>query len=381
MLRPCYESVPVPYRDAALTEDEQYSTVFPDGNAYLITPPRIYYEELWSPGIQGLAAVADPSLHSPVTIYLQGKVRQVEWPGYNLIRWAFDGQSGAYIGRQQSPNLGYMIGNNWYQRYLTTSGDGSVWAAAGYAFPILRFDSTLGEVLETVPGSHWGNADDGFAWRPYLFFVDQSRDLVVGFPYFTGVPFGGNDLFVWTLSTGAFVRRIAVAADQAVDVFREDGSRCYTVSSAGVLTLVDYVSGQILGVMGLGESFEVEYGKVRCAWDSFARRILVAKLTPNEPDGASTVAIRGFYPLSIAVSMSTPIALRKPRKGRSVPVVVELRGDAGETVTGVEVRLTEDGPGTTSPARRVTDSTGLARFTLACDDAGSQDLDAEATTE
>ncbi|MCB1865176.1 MAG: hypothetical protein KDG50_07070 [Chromatiales bacterium] len=387
-MKKVFETVNIPYRDYRRPFGTGIYASFPDSHPELIAPPRQYYETLWfsnQGGIQGL--FTEGGQDSPVIICLQAKVQTVEWPGYQMVIYRFNGVTGDAYSYEELPfDIDALISPAYlYMRYMTTVGDGNYWSSNGLSQPIRKFDRPLGSVIASIENNFWGkNPDDNPSLQPapYLFFIDEPNDLVVGYPYYFGSPYGNvkTGLYVWRFSDGAFIRRIPVIG-QGSDVFREDGTRCYAVSTTGILTLVNYASGEVLGVLGFGTQFEKAYGRVRFAWDRFYRRILVAIWTSDNADGSSTVKVEAYYPQSSVVGMSKPIPLAVPRKGRTVPLLVEVRGDAGEFVQAQMIDQVSSGQASVKPARKATDGYGCATFSMKCTDTGTVTTDASTVIE
>ncbi|MNT22769.1 hypothetical protein D3C72_1581650 [compost metagenome] len=122
-------------------------------------------------------------------------------------------------------------------------------------------------------------------------------------------------------------------------------------------------------------------GIVRFAWDRIYRRLLAIEAVANATDGASLTRIRGWYPVPQATHLTKPIPLIAPRKGRQVPVLLRVVGDAGEPIASAGVTVVATGNGSISQYPAGSDGHGDVRALVMCNDTGTVTVNATATVE
>lgn len=358
MFRQIYSTVAVPYRTpgewAGIPNGIGLQSLY---NPELVTPPRIYAEELYFP--LGLFSKRDATASSPSTITLIGMTNRIYWPGWELMTWRFDGVTGAFLDR--AALAGDIYAGSLYLSGLVQGFDFSLWAWTDVGV-IKEFDPESYALLQTIDDSHFGRT--GVA-SP---LADKSRDIMI-MPATSSVA----QIIVYALSSGAVVRTINVSG-APLSICAEDDKRLYVLCSNYVLNLVDYSTGEVISAYRCPLPPSASY--VMITWDRVFRRILVYAQVANAADGSSQTQIRGFYPVPLATHLTTLIPLVPPRRGRQIPVLLRAVGDTGEPIAGVTCNLTAVGDGLIQRAPGGTDSNGEAIVTLLCVSAGSVDLNA-----
>lgn len=327
-------------------------------NAYLHTPPRVYDEDIASV----LAIWVDPawSMYAESTIRVAVLTNQVAWPGWGAWVYSFESETGRCLGRAASP---FAVTD----REVVRAADGTLFVR-DYTDTIRTLNPlTLAREGASWPASWWGGAVSVTA-----FMMDPGRDLAV-----LRTSLEANDqVAVRTISTGALVRRCFVAG-QVFGIFPEDGSRCYVLAGNGVLTLLDFTTGEVLGVSR--EPIAPGALTFRAAWDPLRRRLMTCDRTPDAQDGACTTRVRGYLPVPVPVGITTPVPLSAPRKGATVQILTRLYGDAGEPVGGGRIRAALTGPATLFSQTAPVSGEGFATFLAACAEAG--DVTCEVSAE
>lgn len=328
-------------------------------NDYLITPPRIYAEELAQ--IIGFFINREKTPTSDFTIHFIAQTSQIYYPSYNYVRWRFDGVSGAYLDRQVG------LPGSLYDYQIHQSRDGSLWRVAitGEFFEVDQ--TTYAEVDDSrqEPSKYGAITLD-------LPLVDRSQNLVI-----MKTNNELNQIGVYDFTSGDLIRRIAVSGSP-VAIVAEDERRCYVVSSNDMLNLVDYSTGQVLSTLRAPATEAGALG-TRYAWDRFLRRLLVFTWRANATDGACLSSAAGYFPQPLAVGINKAIPLLPPRAGRMVPCLTRVYGDAGEAIPGVQITPVMSGDATSTGAPPASDINGEAIIGADCDAAGSATLDLTAT--
>lgn len=325
----------------------------------LITPPRIYAEEIQA--ITSLFVNRERTPWSDFAVHVICQTIQIYYPSYNYIHWRFDGMTGALLDRQVG-----LIGS-LYDYQIYPARDGSLWRASilGSFFEI---DPVT---LEETPDSRQDPAKYG-ATVIYVPLVDRAQNLAV-----LKTSNETNQIGVYDFTSGALIRRIPVSGDP-IHIFAEDERRCYVLTTKKLLNLVDYTSGEILSTL---HAPAVEAGALGSllTWDRFLRRLLLFTWRTNAIDGACLSSFAGFYPAPIAVGITQAIPLLPPRAGRTVPCLARAYGDAGEAIPGIKLAAAVSGDASFTGAPPATDNDGEAIVNITCAATGAATIDLTAT--
>jgi hypothetical protein len=325
----------------------------------LVTPPRIYAEEISS--LTGLFVTREKTPWSDFTIHLLATIHQIYWPSYNYIDWRFDGMTGAYLDRRVG------LAGTLYDYQIHQARDGSLWRTSILG----SFFEVDPQTFEEIPDTRQ-DPDKYGAIELDLPMVDRAQNLVV-----MASSNENRQIGVYNFTTGALVRRINIGGIAAA-IVPEDARRCYVLTNDNLLNLIDYSTGVILSTLKMPD-MEAGAADSILAWDRYLRRLLRFTWRANAVDGACLSTIAGFYPVPIAVGLTNPIPLRPPRRGRAVPCLARAYGDAGEPISGLQLSAEASGDASIGGAPAATDDDGEAIVTLNCDAAGSATLDLSAT--
>ncbi|WP_454752152.1 hypothetical protein [Cupriavidus necator] len=361
MFRQIFQSSPVQYRLpaewAGIPNGSGLQALY---NGYLVTPPRIYAEAI--DRVDGLFVAQEKTPTADAVIYVVGWTNRIYWPGWERLWWKFNAVTGEFMGRGPTPTT-------YYDSDVFQARDGSLWQI-----------SVLGSFFEVDPinfaeiaGTRREPSEFGaiFVSIP---MIDRPQNLAV---LVTNNESGLRQIGVYNLTTGALIRRISVSGSP-VDILPEDERRCYVFTQEGLLNLVDYTTGEVLHTL---RSPAPTSGDVNFAWDRVYRRLLAFQTVPNAADGACLSTIRGWYPVPLAVHLTTPIPLQAPRKGRDVPVLVRTVGDVGEPVAGVSVQVAATGDGSIAQYPAGSDVHGDVIAKVRCSAPGTVNATATATVE
>ncbi len=353
MFKQIFETAPIPYR----TPEEM-----PGSGGYnplLLVPPRIYAETIVGMFYLGLFVNPERTVNGDGTISLFAWNAHINFPGFSISHWKFDGTSGEFI---EHGSIGEVVSIFTSPTSITKAFDGNVWAT--YAGAIREFDPFDYSFQQTLLAAHFGRSDVA----PPL--VDKGRDLVL-------MPAEGGDrnVHVYELSTGDFVRTIPINGVVS-QLCAEDDKRAYALATNDIVYLFDYTTGEIISAFKCPAP--PEHTHLLLAWDRRLRRLLVWAVVPDDTDGACLSITRGYYPVPLATHMTKPIPLIPPRKGREIPVLLRAVGDVAEPLAGVTPIVEATGDATIARAPVATDANGEAIAYLLCNTAGSVVIDAEA---
>lgn len=368
MLRQTFTSQPFMYRLAA----DIPVTGFPTAHYHpeLITPPRIYGEEYDSGGVTAIFLNQETLVDGYEVIYLLITQNQINWPGYlfRLHRWS--ASTGAYLGGLDS-TVDPVFKTFNQDRNGTLWGCESVTTKRVFKYTI---DTTLHDlVTDSVVQFDFSTFSDITLLNAFSIDIDANKMM------------GGSNsdfyLKVWNLSTGALENQIAVPGYPVV-VMPEEVNRCYVLTSAGIVCLVDYSTLTVMSAFRVQTSFTAVSSYKTITWDGSYRRFLSWIYTPVDTTGQNTSVIAGYYPVPQPTYLTAPIPIRPPRKYLTTPILSRMCGDMGESVGGAQVALSLP-PGTTIatiggfPA--ITDGNGEAIGQINDLDSGSITLNAAAT--
>lgn len=310
---------------------------------------RVYDEYLW--WAAGVAVLDNPASPTHYEVLVLGMSSTRYWPSWGFGAMRFDGLTGEFLG--------------WDTRFkqyavtdVSTGPDGNVWAVRQNHW-IGKLDRTTGLFSTEIDLlDHYGTNVSSFWASSAPICVDLANDRAI-----TRLARDGqNQLSICAHASGDALHQITVCGE-AEQVFMADDRRAYCVSTRGVVTVFDYMTGQVLGVLDVGKSADPR----RWAWDKTLKRILCFTHTPDDmPEGHCTAKLTGFYPTPVAAGMTPPIPLQIPRIDRQVPVHVRVYGAAGEGIAGAAVTfsLTDPAGGTLGPARVASDRNGTLRTYL-----------------
>jgi hypothetical protein len=322
----------------------------------------------------------DVTPESATSIYLWAMLQKGFIGGHEAY-YRFDGKTGKLIrriGAGDVASLGLIVaGSGW-----VTSRGGTPYAIHFYSDVIYKV--TLGPVASPLVGEEVIPDTSQFVgWAPYWWTVipettHETLGPTGGYPISRFEPYidssgrpaklnsygtfaldDQKDVFincyltemtVWSWSTGKFKYAIGLP-DLAVSITFEDDARCYIFLNSRTVMLFDYLRAE---VMGIGIIPPTISGKnywnnldVVFTWDAIYRRLLVAEFPfGGDVEGVSTeVRIRGYRFVEEPGRLTTPIPLRVPRKGRTIPVLVKVVNEKNAGIGGYAIDCTVTGEG------------------------------------
>ena len=251
----------------------------------------------------------------------------------------------------------------------TYNGDGTVTLQSGST------NITAGSTI-TADYSYW-------AWTYTLTFVTQIVTFAIDTA--TNTLLTGDSasvLHVWNLNQGTKRMDIVIPA-QPTCIMVIDQARCYVLTVANILVLVDFSAGRVLSVLKCQTNVPLaNFTSIvtAAAWDWIFQRLLLFQYSPPDGTGQNTSYIAGYYPVPVPTGVTKPIPLQPPRQYRQTPVYTRVYGDAGEPFAGAHVTVTpSSGVAAVTGFPALTDIDGECITTISDTGTGSVTLTATAT--
>lgn len=310
---------------------------------------RLWDEYIWQAcGLTVIENPESPTDYEIVLFCLNHERSSGVAQGANYVAMRWSGLSGKFLGHNANVPLGLSE--------VTVGAKGTARATIRWIVPssaVYKFDPFDYSWTQVhAPGYY-----EGSSYLSAVPCVDEDADLAL--MIHGNALHNDREIGVYRESTGEFLYKIPVNG-VAEAVFIADDRRAYSVAVDGTLTLFNFVTREVLGVLHIGLS---EYPRV-WAWDRVAKRILCFERTPDiMPTGECTCRVSGYYPVALPHGMAGPIPLQVPRVGRRVQFVTKVYGAAGEGVPGAVVNYSLQTPAgaTLSPAQHTTDLQGNSR--------------------
>lgn len=329
-------------------------------NPYLVAAPREYAEEFTNPWI--LYSERTETIFGPTTISMLAWTKRIYWPGWEILLYKFDGITGQFLSRQPVP---WGAVEAAWTGEIVQGFDGRLWRT--YLQDMHELSDDLSSVLRVIPASRFGRIACN------LPAVDVMNDTVV-----MAAESGQTAIVVYRLSTGEKLRTINTS-DAPGYLCPERKGRVFVLGKNKLLlNLINFETGEIMATWKCPSPAGAK--KVMLSWDVVYRRLLVFGWMPDAENGASLSRVTGYYPLPVATNLCKPIPLKVPRKGRVIPVLTRVIGDAGEPVMSTVVSATATGAGRVSGfgAQLVADS-GYAALPIECTDQGVAEVSMSVT--
>lgn len=277
------------------------------------------------------------------SIYLFATMGTNKWPSWDFGFWRFDIKKGKFIRRMSSStHFGPL-----FSGAICTSRNGTPWTRHIYGHMLTQvlLGATATALIGDEPTSE-ASAGIGIG--------EQITLLGSHFTYLDGTPMSGfsgawliddidnyflhgisETLYVFNLTTGKYIYHTEMPY-YIQTICPEDKTRVYILLTNNVLILYDYLWGEVLGAVKVPISKESE--GVVMTWDPLFKRLLLIEKLPNNPNGSCASYIRGFRLVPEPVRLTVPIPLKVPRQGRTIPVLIQVKGDMNEGVGGYTAR-------------------------------------------
>jgi hypothetical protein len=328
-------------------------------------PLRRWAQSVTILGINFMEAVPKTTPTGDFVIWVVATVATDYWPAWDIIGWEIDGATGEFIrftdstsnmgtidfrwakmGRnlQMIVNRGFVGFGNYYSLHAVNPNNGDPFGN-GTEIDLTRFVG-------------W---DNNFI----CFDIQQDVALIVT----SDTP--PSCISVHHFSTGELIRHVP-ASGMPVDAHWEDQNRAYVVSSTGVITLIDFVTGETMSATQL----DLPGNPWKTGYDRFLKRLLFIERTPDAyGTGASTLRVKGYRNLPVETRITKPVPLARPRVGSRTPFVARIVGSIGESIGGPNVTASLDnGNGTLIDQVCPSDGYGYTRFNVTGVTAGAGTL-------
>jgi hypothetical protein len=306
-------------------------------NAYLITPPRIYAEEIrpttGRPG--ALWGGADPNRWGPSSISFFAVTSQVRWPSWGAGRWKLDGRFGRKLERLSGATAFGQMGVT--TGLLSVEPAGAVWEFAGH--PFIDANGAVLMDVDTMTVTSQLIRPEDFAGHAAGAMVDFAVDRAADRVWIRWLTNNVGQVSVYRLSTRELLHEIWAPNQTNGVVLTHDGF-VYVVDVLDWLCVYDY-EGRLHGAMRHPRLVS-HPGGVCYGWDAYYRRLLRLEGTPVAVDGASTLRVEAFYPVPQAALLSPPVPRQVPRAGRRVYVLSRAVGEGAEPIVGRAAQLGGD---------------------------------------
>ncbi len=299
-------------------------------NDYLITPPRVYSEELqaitttYTGGTMWVERSGNK--YSEYTLNHWAVMTQYAWPGWGLKRWRLDAQFGHRVS--STAWVGSVVMDQ-----ITYEPSGFIWwfgahADAYQGGPTLVDASSLAPTTTHITNAQWRDAKGNVPGGATDFAIDRGNDRMM-------VRWNTNavgEVGIYKYSTKQLLANIYTPNSTCGIIVTGDGF-IYVVDVLDWLIEYDY-NGVFQNAFRnprrqtyLGGNGGVVYG-----WDPFFKRLLFAGVTPNAANGACTVRPQGFYPVAAQAALTPPIPRQVPRKNKRTTFFSHLCGEGAEAL-------------------------------------------------
>lgn len=228
------------------------------------------------------------------------------------------------------------------QNDYTRVGSGSIWPATGY----------------------WGGVDatpSNFGWDPKsdIWFANTNSGSATEVKTYIGAT--GADRGISINTTG----NVAPATGKGSNVLDVTPPYGMAMSVGGVITLFNFVTGQILNVMSFDFWSPTDGASAQrrlVGYDRYLKRLLVLDWTDptGAPGTAETAVIKGYAVQPIAETLTPPVAIREPRVDGQTRIFTRVIGNGGEGIGNVPVTFADQAVGDVSPVLVVADQYGYA---------------------
>jgi hypothetical protein len=390
MLKEIFRSEPIPY--LKIGEPGSGPSAF-GINYHGNIPPYCESVFWWA----GLVVGLYPLPAGPESIYLWGVMKSNKWPSWDSAFWRFDGRSGKFIKRILGfNNLGTILQDSFH-----LSRGGKLWSKSYYQDVLMQ--ATLGGTATALLGEE-PEKTDPWRWAGSAFGDDVGGNLSIndfdpppentGFSFY-GFGVGGDwaldeltnqgkgvlldgsfaDLRIWELTSGKWMYGMTMP-NIIVAICFEDNDRAYILLNSRVIVLFDYVRGEVMGASRIPppQGAHYEYwntgNDVKMAWDPAFRRLLIIEVVPDNANGSCACTIRGFRKVPEPVRLTPPFPLKVARQGRTIPVLVQAKGDMNEGVGGYVVQSKISGAGR-QVGIPISDHYGNTLIQVACGESGT----------
>jgi len=282
-------------------------------NPWLITPPRIYPENVLS---------IPHFFYEPSNDYIVAYIwfNCIEWPGFTFECLVWRASDFSFVGRATA---GYIAGQ-WANH-----------AGVGSYNKIYTTQKVSTEVQEVPWNSLWWLSGmwkvDPYTWTPpstYIYAVVNREDRL-----FVGI--AGGMLDVWDISgTPTRRSRLRISGPYLGYLTYENRDYCWIITSTGEISKANYRRDpprwEMFSTVQDPTPDAINY---LITFDTRRKRVIVLRQLPDAVDGACRSQFEIYYPMYKVVGLTDPVPVSRIRAGDKASFVAHLYGDNGEGVT------------------------------------------------
>jgi len=381
MLREVFRTVPIPYQRFPFRGTNEME--------------KLLWVSGIHAGIRPATVTTGDTGFGPSSIYLWAMFDKGFVGGHDAY-FRFDGVTGKVIRRIGSGDIGGLA-SMMTLGGIITARSGTPYAVHSYGN--ILYKMTLGATASALIGDEpetmefWDivaegesvegilGPDEGYSITRFEPYTDPDGRTGKLFGYGIGGAFALDDindayldvstnvLRVFSWKTGTF-RYGIILPHQTVAIALEDDSRCYILLNDRSVILLDYERAEILGAGEIPppvihRDYKSGTRKIQMAWDSLFRRLLISEQVPDNPDGSCATRIRGYRMVEYASRVTTPIPLKVPRRGRTIPVLIQVVNERNDGLGSYAIDCTVTGEGSLV-GQPITDHHGSAFAQVKC---------------
>lgn len=355
MFKQIYQSDPIQYFEDRFMEPgfgPQFALTIPND-------PSPWGETIR--GIHGIFAYREKTASSDITIKVltSNYIRNFPWVVFRL--YSLDPVSGKFLNDPINNSPAVSFNGNVLISAMINEADGTPrvsWIAPLVWHVYDMVGKKIDKKSEPIDGAFY----DPSATIMETFLADRQENRFVR-------PLGGSlqapAIEIFNLTTAELLKTINISGIPK-QIFPENDRHLYVFCKNGMMNLVDYIEGKVISTFRApyeinSPSVFVLEGYQLFAYDRFYRRLMSITLTANEPTTKQcTVAVKGWYPVPVAVRIMKPIPLIAPRANRTVPYLTRIFGDVGEPISGANISASASGVSTVINAPSITNNNGEA---------------------
>jgi hypothetical protein len=254
------------------------------------------------------------------------------YPGWAFANFKFNALDGSYAGRETSMTSDVYIAMTlaWSQ-WLGPGLNNVFYMLSNRTLNVVN----LGDLRST---GEWTTQID--SWNPPV-LSGANPWMINRFDDIIGVcTAGGLRLYGSINSTPTMVGELLLPTPSVTGISFEDRSRCWLVTSSGILLKVNYVLRR-WEVLTAVDSPNPAAKTFKVAYDTKRKQIGVFTWLNDAPDGSCLSLLSVYRPLYKAFGLTDPVPVQKLIAGTNIKFISHLHGGAGEGVAtnmaGIEI--------------------------------------------
>jgi hypothetical protein len=327
-------------------------------NPFLITPPRIYDECIWT---------INHFFYEPGNDYLVAYMlfSTYHWPSWAVYLYKWDAETGVCLGRQTASIFAISWANH--------AGVGSY----NHIYTTMNSSTKIYEVpwdSLSYQAGMW--SVDPNTWNPNSIYSHAVVNRLDGI--LCGV--GSDHLDIWNLNPTP-TRRMQLRLPNSLGYMAyENRENLWIVTKDGLVLKANYRAArwEMLSTVQNPSPDAVNY---LCAFDTRRKRLAVLRQRPDAEDGACQCQLEFYRPLYRSARLTDPVPVSPLRAGAKVRFVAHLIGEAGEGVASylANAALVEPAAGQCLTPVARTEICGAVTFRYQAPAAGRDTLKISAT--